>query len=199
MGRPILVVLALLALPATAQAAAARLYVDPGEGRTPASSILVYKAAAGEANRLTVTLDDGTFNLDDAVPITPGAHCSRPVAADPTRVRCTGAEDGDAEIALGDGDDQARVPSGEIFATIDAGPGDDRVHGQSVSGGAGEDRIYGFGLDGGPGNDIEVADDAPGHGATFDEGAAADGADLLVGSAGQDQISFAGRSTPVRV
>src|SRR3954451_13873912 len=86
MGRPILVVLALLALPATAQAPAARLDVDPGEGRTRASSVLVYKAAAGEANRLTVTLDDAPLNLHHARGIRP-----RPSSPTGSRSRSTTA------------------------------------------------------------------------------------------------------------
>src|SRR4051794_19674217 len=86
--------------PAAAHAAAVRLDPTPDEGRTPASRELVFDAAPGEANRLTVPYDGSGFDVDDVVPVTPGANCHRPVATDLTRVRCDGSDGGDATIRL---------------------------------------------------------------------------------------------------
>src|SRR3954452_24367952 len=160
MRRPVLALLALLALPATAHAAAVRLDVTPDERRIPASSTLLYSAAAGEANRMSVTLHDDVFTIDDVVPIAPGAHCARVAPGDPTRVRCTDVVDPDVEASLGDGDDVAAIDPDDAFARVDAGPGNDRVRAGEVKGRSGRDLIQGTDLAGGPGDDVEFADPA---------------------------------------
>src|SRR4051812_30659864 len=105
MRRPVLALLALLALPASASAATVRVDVTPADGRTPGTSDLVYTAAPGEQNRLVASMSGDTVTVDDVVPITPGANCRRPVAGDPTLAVCTLSETPGASFALGDGND----------------------------------------------------------------------------------------------
>src|SRR3954447_27041424 len=200
MRRPVLTLLALLILPATAHAATVRLDVTPDEGRTPASSTLVYSAAPGEANQLSITLNDDVFTVDDVVPVAPGVHCARGAPGDPTRVRCTDVVDPDVEASLGDRDDIAAIDPGDAFARVDAGPGNDRVRAGEVKGRSGTDLIQGTDLAGGPGNDVEFADPANGGvGTRFFQGTVPDGDDVLIGSDADDGVSYAGRTDGVRV
>src|SRR3954452_4235695 len=187
MRRPVLTLLALLALPATAHAAAVRLDVTPDEGRTPASSTLVYSAAPGEANRLSITLNDDVFTVDDVVPVAPGAHCARVAPGDPTRVRCTDVVDPDVEASLGDRDDIAAIDPGDAFARVDAGPGNDRVRAGEVKGRSGKALTQGSGCAGGPGDDVEFAEPANGGvEAWFFGGTVPDLDHVLIGSDADD-------------
>ena len=109
---------------------------------------LTYRAGPGEVNRLTVGPAGAAVLVSDPVGISPGAGCSRPIAADPTRALCplprflTGVP---LTATLGDGDDvvTAELPSVVDTAEIAGNEGNDLIRGS-----AGEDR-----LDGGPGRD----------------------------------------------
>ncbi len=165
-----------------------RVDVDSSDDRAGTQQRLVFTAAPGEANRLVVAFSSAGFAVDDVVPLTLGANCRRPVASDPTQAICgVDAANSEASIDLGDGDDTATMPIGDAFSEIDAGPGNDVVHGDTVDGGAGDDQIWGRALTGGPGRDTETAvEDVAGSGATFDEGSAANGNDVLIGGDGED-------------
>ncbi|MEU3824062.1 calcium-binding protein [Streptomyces sp. SID161] len=124
---------------------------------------LTYRAAAGQANKATVTasLTAGrtgiTYVIDDVVPITAGHGCAHPDGADHTKVACTvtGVDSQDPYAALvmnlGDRDDTVayRNATGQIYsyAEISLGAGDDRatdsgrLDGAYVSGDAGDDTL----------------------------------------------------------
>ncbi|MBT0773362.1 hypothetical protein KIH74_30735 [Kineosporia sp. J2-2] len=128
---------------------------------------LTYTAAAGQANRLTVTLAatdsqyEYVYTLDDVHPIAVEAGpCTHPVAKDLTRVVCTLEISDDTDptfvgkFYLGDRDDTLRFvnPSGQGFYASQfwLGAGDDRAvtrqdddgpDGTSVYGQDGDDTI----------------------------------------------------------
>ncbi|WP_446040189.1 calcium-binding protein [Streptomyces sp. SID1121] len=124
---------------------------------------LTYTAAAGQTNKPTVkeSLVKGstevTYVIDDVVPISAGGGCVHPVGTDRTKVVCTvsGVDSQDPyaalEMRLGDGNDTVSInnTTGQIFLfnSIDLGPGNDKLTGNSgidgnhVSGQAGNDTI----------------------------------------------------------
>ena len=127
-------------------------------------STLTYRAAAGDANRVTMTAGRGSVNVRDAgAPVT---GCA-PVTAN--EARCDGAFRR-ASLSLGDGADRARVSG--IAASINGGGGADRL-----TGGADDDSLTGAGgndvLSGGAGDDLLLGDA---------------GNDRLLGGAGRDEL-----------
>jgi Ca2+-binding RTX toxin-like protein len=115
-------------------------------------------------------------------------------------VRCTAKASelvtGSAELRLGDRADV--VPASRIGLVVEAGPGDDDVHGETVDGGPSDDRLVGRDLTGGPGNDTMIATRSPSY-AIFHEEPAGDGNDILLGTSGRDIVTYAGRTAPVHV
>jgi Ca2+-binding RTX toxin-like protein len=184
--------LALLAAAAPAQAGTARLETttDPRAGTTVD---LVYAAAPGEANRVTVSAEgdaSGTTALlvRDLAGAVPGPGCTRPDPADSAHVRCpvpAGATAESFQATLGDADDTLT-----LLATAVALIG-------HVDGGTGNDGIVSSGtMKGGPGNDSLRGGDI---GDLFDEGDAGNGRDRIVGGGGIDHLSYEGRRRSVTV
>ncbi|MER6010088.1 calcium-binding protein [Streptomyces bluensis] len=124
---------------------------------------VVYTAASGQANEVTVTaskssgLETITYVIDDVVPITAGSGCAYPSGADHTKISCevTTLESQDPyatlRMALGDGDDTVAYTNDTdqtyYFAAIDLGAGKDTlteangVQGNDVNGGDGDDTL----------------------------------------------------------
>lgn len=198
-------------LVAVAPAGASTAYVVPPAGDEP--SAVVYAAAAGETNQLTVSgAGDQAVFEDPGATIAPGAGC---VADGPNRVVCTydvSSTTRGVDVTLGDGDDTANLviatvgvvdggegadvlTSGPDVQRLSGGPGDDRLNG----GPAGDDLDGGIGrdhLDGGDGeqdcrfkrNECDVM--SGGDAAGFLE------PDVFVGS-GRDMVDYDGRSEPI--
>ncbi|MGX1547726.1 calcium-binding protein [Streptomyces adustus] len=124
---------------------------------------LTYRAAAGQADRATVTASltadrtGITYVIDDVVAIGAGHGCAYPVAADRTKVSCTvtlmDSQDPYAALVmnLGDRDDTVayKNATGQIYfyAEISLGAGNDRLtdsgrlDGTYASGDAGDDTL----------------------------------------------------------
>jgi Ca2+-binding RTX toxin-like protein len=181
-----------LAAAAPAQAGTARLDTtsDPRAGTTVD---LVYEAAAGEDNGVTVSAEgnaSGTTALvvGDLAGALPGPGCTRPNPADATHVRCpvpSGATAESFQATLGDRDDSL-----VLLATAVALIG-------NVDGGDGNDSIVSSGtMKGGPGNDSMRGGDI---GDLFDEENAGNGSDRIVGGGGIDHLSYEGRLHSVTV
>jgi Ca2+-binding RTX toxin-like protein len=181
-----------LAVAAPAQAGTARLDTtsDPRAGTTVD---LVYEAAPGEANKVTVSGEgnaSGTTALvvRDLAGALPGPGCTRPAPADGTHVRCPvppGATAESFQAMLGDSDDSL-----VLLATAVALIG-------NVNGGDGNDSIVSSGtMHGGPGNDSMRGGDI---GDFFDEGNSGNGSDRIVGGGGVDHLSYQGRLRSVSV
>src|SRR3954452_8278405 len=188
----IAVLAAVLALPASAQAASV----------TAADGMLTITAAPGEANQLTVTPGVATVDvLDPVAPLTPGAGC---LSSGSGRVTCTVAQLSRAVVALGARNDTF-VAGGLLPVTVGDGAGDDTVTG----GGGDDDFVAGAGADsyaGGAGSDRvdysartaaltvdvdDVADDA-GEGDNvrrdIERVSGGSGADTITGSAAADRL-----------
>jgi serralysin len=124
---------------------------------------IVYSAAAGQADNVTVTASmtdapgEIAYAIDDTVPISAGDGCTYPSSTDHTKVLCTVAtlESQDPyaalEMSLGDGNDVVgydnTTDQAYYFASIDLGAGDDTltesssVEGNNIHGGAGDDNL----------------------------------------------------------
>jgi Ca2+-binding RTX toxin-like protein len=123
---------------------------------------IVYRAAPGETNRLTMLADDdGTLIFNDAAPMTLASDdCTGRYGG---RLQCRPLPGG-LRMELGDGDDRV-ILSDYMTGTIvvDGGSGNDHIEGpngdrvDTFLGGDGDDELLGGGgddlLDGGPGND----------------------------------------------
>jgi Ca2+-binding RTX toxin-like protein len=164
---------ALLLVPAAPAAAATVNAVGGG---------LEIRAGAGERNTLTVTHAAGTFTVVETgafVPLYAGFGCSAPA---PGRVTCSSAGLTRVTIEAGDGADTVTT-SADFAATIDDGPGNDRVTGGPRNdlfiGSAGDDTLIGAG-----------GDDSFGD-------AGGPGADTLDGAAGADTADYSGRNEPL--
>jgi len=140
-----------------------------------------YTAAPGEANDVVMTLDGDVVTVRDVVAIEPGAGC---IAAEDGSVRCTvtAGLPRSGRIRLGDGDDSAHA-SGTLGVDFHGGAGDDRLFGDPSSaavfwGDAGDDLMIGGS-----------------QGATFNEGAAANGSDtmLSVAASGGGRVNYSAR------
>jgi hypothetical protein len=178
--------IAAAALTIPASATAATVALSPGGDELPVR--VDYKAAAGEANKVTVTVNGKVAEINDpgAGSITPGANC---VSNTPKKVTCTnpGADGIDLVAAeLGDGNDDFQITG--VGATVDGGPGNDELNG-----GAGDDSLRGGGgtdtLIGNAGPDILSDDDASG----------AANKDTMNGGDGTDFVSYGGRTAGVTV
>jgi Ca2+-binding RTX toxin-like protein len=140
---------------------------------TASGSTVTYRAAAGEANRVTVTGSSGSVTVRDA-----GAPVTGCTALTANEARCDGAFRR-ASLSLGDGADRARVTG--IAAAITGGAGADVLTGGAgddlLLGDAGNDRLLGGAgrdeLDGDVGNDTLTGGPAK---------------DLFFGFVGRDRI-----------
>jgi Ca2+-binding RTX toxin-like protein len=148
--------------------------------RLPDGTTLVFRADAGEANTLTVSLDAGTYTFTDstATATLVGTGCSGQIgdntvtcdAADITRLEVTLDNGNDSavvnpdtpSVVLGDeGDDvltggggQDRVDGGPGGDTLRGGGGNDEVNAESVGVFLDEEQGLQNHLDGGPGDDL---------------------------------------------
>ena len=174
---------AFLALPAAASAATVTLV--PASDEQP--SILTYDAAAGESNKLDITVNGSTAEIADpgAGSITPGQNCA---ANGPKKATCTlpgGANIQEVVAELGDGNDTADVSGASTDLT--GGTGDDTLRGGALRdilrGGGGTDTLRGN-----AGTDTLVDGDVSG---------SAD-RDTLDGGADNDFVSY-DRTAPVIV
>jgi Ca2+-binding RTX toxin-like protein len=210
---------------APAQAATVRVErgdTTDGRGYPAATAEIVYDAAPGEVNRLSISVVGETATVVDRVAVAPGAGCTRPNAASPGRATCnlhlvpSVSQVGVfnfARLGLGDGDDSASVSSlgTEPYDLItgtpdvvsaDAGAGNDTVTVAAtarLAGGPGNDKLQvtqGSGrLAGGAGNDRLIG----GPGADmFESERGLDGADVMQGGSGFDTASYANRRQGVR-
>ena len=150
---PLLPLACLLISAAPASAATVAMQGQSGHAR--------FEAAAGEANRLTVTRAGGDALFSDAAaPVTAGTGCTQ---VSPSEVRCTTVK---AKVELGDLDDAATIKG--IDSSVDGDEGNDTIDGgdgaDTLNGEAGDDRITGGGaadaIDGGEGADVIAARDA---------------------------------------
>ncbi|MGW6057647.1 calcium-binding protein [Streptomyces sp. NPDC055189] len=152
-----------LAAPLFLAGAAAAAAPEATAAFSPADHAILYTAATGQTNKVTVTasISDGseeiTYVIDDAVPVSAGDGCSYPDSADRTKVSCTVAtletQDPYAtlKLVLGEGDDSFAYDNATdqtyYFASADLGDGKDTatqsgsVDGNSVNGGAGDDNL----------------------------------------------------------
>ncbi|HWS37197.1 MAG TPA: calcium-binding protein [Actinoplanes sp.] len=173
-------------LSAPAQAAAATGTVKLASGDTQ----VVYKAAAGKANAVTIAVSGSTIVIDDKVALKPASAGCQQVAGDKTRVRCkiTSALTS-VSVTLGDKND-AVVNKTAVRLSVSGGAGNDTIFGgggaDSLRGGAGNDKIYGLGgadkIFGGAGNDKIYG------GAGDDEIEADSGNDVVSAGAGDDIV-----------
>jgi Ca2+-binding RTX toxin-like protein len=208
-----------LAAPSAAHAATA----------TTADGNLHYTAAAGELNNVSFARVSGnTFRVTDVgAAITAGTGCAqespnvvrcttargRPIIANlgDQNDRAVSRTSRSVQLFGEDGNDRLGGASGRD--TLDGGSGDDDLTGGSgrdrVLGGAGNDQLFGNSsndnlqggdgndlLDGGSGSDFESGGNGDD---TLREGIAPNGADLLVGDAGNDTVDYSLRSAPVNV
>ena len=188
-------VLALAAvLVGAAPASASTVRLDPGGGGE--STEVIYTAAEGEQNKLSVTVDRGRATVDDpgASSITAQQGCAQ---VTPKRAICD-LQDSTATIQyvqadLGDGNDTfdliADANTRFVGALAKGGPGSDTLRGgiyaDSLDGGVGIDELHG-----GEGSDSLTTADTTG---------AAD-ADFVDGGHGFDSFAgYAERTTPVSV
>ncbi|KPI05842.1 Hemolysin-type calcium-binding region protein [Actinobacteria bacterium OK074] len=147
-----------IALAGTAVAATPEATAALGNG----GSQLFYTAAAGQANKVTVTVSPGgdtdlSYVIDDVVPIAAGDGCTHPDSADATKVACTvpelDSQDPYAvfEADLGDGNDGITLVDSSdqvyYYNEVNLGTGNDsyvntgRLDGSLVRGQAGADTI----------------------------------------------------------
>lgn len=196
-----------------------------GRGYTVETSVVNFRAAPRERNRLAISVSGRTATLVDPAGIEPGQGCARPNTSDRTLVTCEFRagppsrrfqQDGFynfAAIDLGDGDDSARIPllGDEPFdvaagtppvVAVDGGPGNDDIASAATSilrGGSGNDGLAATVrravMVGGPGADHLTGGPADDF---FDGGRRADGPDRMVGAGGTDLASYAERRRAVR-
>jgi RTX calcium-binding nonapeptide repeat (4 copies) len=191
MRRSVLVVLLAGVSMPSAPALAATVRVDYQR------DAVVYRAAPGEWNRLSVTASRGStsqgdqyvrFTVEDSVAINPGVGCRR---VDPGRrgfVECELFGSARALVHLGNRSDRGRVLNFFDYVVLDGGRGDDLLVGgpsrDTLLGGPGTDDLRG-----GAGVDLLLAG---GHGLSTDPTAdrlrGGRDSDLLMGSAGPNLI-----------
>ena len=144
-------------------------------------------AAAGEANRLEITIDNGMVRVrDKGANLTQSGCTAEPNGA----VLCPG---GLVIVNAGDGDDSVDTPVG----TVSGGDGNDTLSGPNLNGGAGDDVLTGTAtadaLWGGPGADRVSGGDGDD---TLIEDAAVQ-PDIFNGGGGVDLIDFSPRPTGI--
>jgi hypothetical protein len=188
-----------LAAPAPAHAAKAEVEREISQQHRFSSiySEMHYRAAGGERNEVSLSSDGGGILVhDQGAAIEAGRSCT---SVDMHTVRCVHEPDSVSSIVyldLGDLDDRSDTPLG-FAAIVDAGPGDDVLHGSRLSGGDGDDVLAGTDsadfLGGGAGDDTLSAgpgDDTVGGGP---------GTDALMAGEGTDLITYEGRSERLTV
>ena len=172
----VLLGLAGLALaPGSAIAAQVSSFDDWNPDQVFSRDRVVYTAAQGEVNDVSVSVADGRYVIfDPGATIEPGQGC-RLTDGTGHRAECDTYERLGAEVDLGDGDDRAlaTLPHGiakpvRHAVELDGGAGDDRLTGGEspdlLRGGDGDDLLLGNGhqdvIDGGAGADrLEGGDD----------------------------------------
>ena len=177
-------ILAVLWFPSSSFAATALVDRSGGEF----NAVLIYAAAAGERNQVTVTFagaGGGSLVLRDAgAGVQAGVGCTQ---IDAHAVGCAAAS---VVVDAGDGDDAVTLPAGPSGGTL------------LGIGGVGADTMSGGGsLYGGPGNDVLTGSDSAGCsiprnddcGETLVGGA---GDDVLRGGGGGDSLIGDGANTP---
>ena len=174
-----------------ASAATVTLRVDP---RNTNFAGIVYRAAAGEANRLTITFTEEFRTIrvvDTGATITASGPQCRSIDANTAECTVAGVPGVlqllGANVALADLDDVVVSEGPGLVAN--GGPGDDSLRGTSgvagtLNGGGGRDTLVG-----GSNSDLLIDGDASG---------AAD-ADTLDGRGDADAVSYATRTARVRV
>jgi hypothetical protein len=185
----------LLSLVVAAPAGAATVSATTGGSGAfgiPSGSV-IFDAAPGEANRVTMRLIAGTRGVvevrEEGAALTTGARCT---LVSPGVAHCdTAADFTDAMVNLGDGDDTITIED-PLFGNVDAGSGDDTVTGACIAvGGDGADHLSGCANTatafshrylGGRGDDTIEGGPAPD---TIDGGG---GRDTLRGGDGDDNI-----------
>jgi hypothetical protein len=215
-----LALLLLLAFPAAASAGTASVqpYVEPPDIDPFGScsrymmcppDMLVFDAAAGEANLVTITEDIGgprTFRFlvrDDGAPVQAGSGCSQ---VDAGTVECTAATAG--PLRLGDRKDRLTAVRGEAsggeqadvlnvsFGGMEGDAGNDVLSGTQGDGGAGDDHLVVIAGEGGTGEDVlRCPAESPCQldgGAGDDRLTGGDDIDRLFGRAGDDIMQGGG-------
>jgi Ca2+-binding RTX toxin-like protein len=186
------------------------LLAAPAQAGTVTGGLgLVYTAADGEANALTISRsgDDIVFTETGGVPIAESAATCEATA--PNVVRCTAVPaPAGIDVGLGDGDDRLVLGAvgGAVRAYADGGAGADRLDAAAATGyvellgGADGDRLFaGTGesdLTGGPGADT-LTGGPDGALTAYLMGTGGDGADLVLGGAGFDVAGYAQRTAPL--
>ena len=178
-------------LTAAAPASASTVRLEPGSDEDVAR--IVYTAAAGEQNKLSVSVEGPRATIDDpgAGSITAQQGCTQ---VTPKRATCDLQDSTETvrivEADLADGDDTFALTSGStpfVGGQVSGGPGDDKLNGGP----------HGDRLDGGIGLDELRGHDGDDSFATGDTTGAAD-ADLVDGGHGFDGFGgYAERTTPV--
>ena len=171
---------------------------------------LVFTAASGERNNVSVSVSGTTFTLTDTgAPVTPiGSGCA---SAGSNTVTCInggwGSSISYAWISTGDGDDAVTI-SGAIPSWIDGGSGNDRLAGGSskdwLFGNSGDDQLDGGAgtdsISGGDGVDTVdystrstgltvTLDDRPGDGAAGEYDNVRTSVENVLGGSGNDSIT----------
>ena len=166
---------------------AAKVKVDGGR--------VTYKAAPGEANRVTVDRAGKRYVVKDAgAELAAGKGCT---AVSPHEARC--ARDGNSPLLLdaGDGDDELSLSLSGAGADLLAGDGDDKI-----TGGDGDDTLHGDGgrdeLRGGRGRDILIDGDGQQPGIVPVAARPID-SDVIDGGAGPDAVTYLNRLQAVTV
>jgi hypothetical protein len=197
------------ALPAVLVLAALLLPVSAHAGTVSAGMTLAFAAGPGEVNQVSVSRRADRIVFTDALPIsetTPACDGSGTTVVSCAAVPAPAA----VTVDLGDLDDRLTVGAlgGAIPAEAAGGPGTDRLEAAAatgyvaLAGGAGGDALVaGTGesdLTGGDGDDV-LTGGPDGAFTTYLMGAAADGADLLVGGAGFDVAGYSQRTAGLRL
>ncbi|WP_354697270.1 hypothetical protein DSM112329_02893 [Paraconexibacter sp. AEG42_29] len=169
--------------------------------------MVVYAAAPGEANRVTVAAakTGGTWLFqDDGAPVIPGTGC---VTIDEHTAGCTAANAQAMAVSVfaGDGDDSVRVPDDVPAYQVEGGDGNDFLQGAGwLSGGSSDDTLIGSSqsdrLRGGPGRDVlrgGAGNDTLSGDGTETAGDAGGSDDVLEGGAGVDLATYESRTAPI--
>jgi Ca2+-binding RTX toxin-like protein len=162
-----------------------------------------FRAAPGEANRMTVTSSAGQLVITDRGPpsLQQIGDCTEMFGGDPQVVACPAAGLTELELSGGDMDDElvnATALAAQAYGEggqdiLEGGSADDRQDGgpgpDELDGGSGNDRLYGATFqDPGAGADADQLAGGPGDDRLFGSG----GADRVDGGPGADQLEGAG-------
>jgi Ca2+-binding RTX toxin-like protein len=217
-----------VALAAPAQAATVSATTGGSGIYGVASGSVLFNAAPGENNRVTMHRVDGARGVvelrEDGAPLTVGARCTLVSAG---VAHCdTAADFVDATVDLGDRDDSVTI-SDPLFGLVAAGAGDDTVTGACIAdGGDGNDHLTGCGntlpglghrflggkgddtieggaagdsIDGGGGNDVLRGGNGSDNIEDADGALGEPAPDVIDGGAGSDTVVYSSRTEPVHV